>query len=332
MTDGGWEVDHQADKARVLATFPEPFRRIFEVRLNGDLLEVVQERFVGIAGHHLVSALAKHHRLLPLDVWLGLAEAICRALAALPPGSGRLVPRSQFFGVDVRRRVVLFRHPDHTLTEEPDRNRNEHMAPEELTGRPLDERSLVFSLATLLVPLLTGDRPFVRENEYSGLEATRDADAQWQAENHPECSAALAGVLTRAMARLPADRPASLEALRVELREAARCVPAPPDRVANVVLGVDPEFVRAVLADLRAQPEFLPASWRSGGLEVLEDSLLESLVSIDRLPLSRAPPPPKPLSRVNLAPQQRAVAPRVNLAPQGVRTPWWQTIWPFRRT
>ena len=161
----------------------------------------------------------------------------------------------------------------------------------------------------------------------------RAGEARWRAANHPDCPGALADVLTRAMAAQPGDRPASPEAFRLQLLEAAGCAPASPERVGNVVLGLAPELVRAALTELKAQPEFLPSSWANGGLAVLEDSLLESLVSVDRLPLSRASAPPRPLSRVNLAPPGPAVAPRVNLvAPQRARPSWCQSLWPFRRT
>jgi hypothetical protein len=267
-----------------------------------------------------------------------------------------MVPTITSFGVDVSRRVILFPDPHHSIPLEVARStrttrtsivwlRWENFSPEHVThGLPdVEERSRVFSLATVLVELLTLDRPFHRVSQLATLQATLTEDPRWRVTHHPQGTAALGQVLGRAMARRPGDRPESLEALRQMLLEAAGCAPASPERIANVVLGVDPDSVRATLAALRAQPEFLPLSWSQGGIDVLEDQLLEGLVPFDQLPFTRAPAPPEiPAPRVNLATPGPVSPPRVNLAtitPNATvrvslapaRRPWWQAIWPFGR-
>jgi hypothetical protein len=43
-------------------------------------------------------------------------------------------------------------------------------------------------------------------------------------------------------------------------------------------------LVQLQLRALERAPDWLPEVWRAGGLEVLEDELLESLVPLDRFP------------------------------------------------
>jgi hypothetical protein len=356
------DFDPVEEETRQLAKLAAPFRSILEVRRVGSVLEVVQERFVGLSSRHLVNVLFRGRRLLPLDVWLGLAEVLCRAWGSVPADdvTWRMVPTIASFGVDVRRRVQVFPEPDFSLALEVPRSslstpgplvraNLENYSPEHVTQSTpaVDERSRVFSLATVLVELLTLDRPFRRVSQLATLQATLTEEPRWRASHHPHCPPALGQVLRRAMARRPADRPESLEVLQRLLLEAAGCAPASSQRIANVVLGVDPESVRRTLATLRAQLEFLPPSWRDGGIDVLEDQLLETLVPFEQLPVTRAPVAAESSSspRVNLAgagpvsPPRVNLAtatpgptaqPRVNLAP--VRRPWWQAIWPFGRS
>lgn len=339
------DFDPLEAEARQLLSLGAPFRPVLDVRRVNGVVEVVQERFVGLSSEELVAALAKGHRLLPLDVWLGLAELLCRGWSSVPPGSApwRLVPTIASCGVDVRRRVLLFPEPQHSLALEWARDstrvsyagtrisrRLENYSPEHLSGGAVvSERSRVFSLATVLVELLTLDRPFHRSSELTAMQATLTGDARWRPTHHPHCPAALGQVLGSALARGPGERPATLDALRALLLEAAGCAPASSQRIANVVLGVDPAAVRRTLSALRAQPEFLPTSWREGGLDVLEDQLLETLGPFEELPVSRAPARVSPAPRVNLGSPQPA-PPRVNLAPG--RRSWWQAIWPFGRS
>jgi hypothetical protein len=317
-------------ETRALADLPPPFRRIFEVRRTPDSVEVVQERFLGVSGRQLVLALTRQTRLLPLDVWLALAKSLCTGWSGIPRHSPawRMVPTIDSFGIDLRHRLLIFPEPHHSLGLELARApahgvlvtpRWENFSPEHASRADIiDERARVFCLATVLVELLTGERPFRRATALATLQATLTGEPHWRPQHHPDCTETLARALGSALARSPQGRPASLSELSDDLTAAAGVTPAPADRVANVVLGAEFELLRRTLAALRAEPDVLPPSWRTGGLEVLEDELLEGLVPIDELPQSRAPEP-----------SAAAAVPRVNLA--GVRRPWWQGLWPFGR-
>lgn len=315
--------------ARSLAALPPPFRRIIEVRRSPESLEITQERFVGLSGRTLVAQLARAHRLLPLDVWLAIGGALCSALSRVPASepAWSMVPSIDSFGVDVRRRFVVFPDPDLSLAIHRMRPgttrvlrapRFENCSPEFVSGNRSDECSRVFSVATVLVELLTLERPFRRDNDLDVLQAVLDADARWTPSHHPGCPPTLAAVLNRALQSEPAQRPATLDELRGALNAAAGCEPASLERVANVVLGVDRDHLHRMLALLRGQPELLPPSWRDGGIDVIEDQLLESLVPVEALPVNAGLAPSRPRVRA---------PPRVNLAPK--RRRWWQGMWPF---
>src|SRR5690606_2610245 len=51
-----------------------------------------------------------------------------------------------------------------------------YMSPEQVRGLPLDRRSDIFSLGTVLYESLTGERLFVGESDFSTLEKVRNAD------------------------------------------------------------------------------------------------------------------------------------------------------------
>ena len=314
-------------ETRALASLPAPFRRVLEVRRTQTAVEVLQERFVGVSGRQLVLALTRQGRLLPIDVWLALAGLLCRGWAVIPIQSAawRMVPTIESFGIDVRQRVQLFPEPHHSLALELARApaqgmlvtpRWENFSPEHATRADvIDERARVFSLSTVLVELLTGERPFRRSSALATLQATLSGEPSWRPQHHPQSNIGLSAVLSRALARNPEERPRSLEALWAQLSDVVKVKPADTRRVANVVLGVELELLRRTLSSLRAEPGALPPSWQQGGLEVLEDQLLEALVPLDELPESRAPV------------ATGSSPPRVNLA--GVRRPWWQGLWPF---
>lgn len=85
-----------------------------------------------------------------------------------------------------------------------------YMSPEQVAGRPLTAASDQFALATLVVELLTGTRPFDGATPLETMDRIRDAAA-------PALDAVPAGlreVVLRAFAREPSHRFASSRALR----------------------------------------------------------------------------------------------------------------------
>jgi hypothetical protein len=288
-------LDGLESEARHQATLGPPFRHVLEVTRSPRAVALLREHTVGLVGSALVKRLAAAGRLLPLEVWLGLAEtliAVPEEASCGPAAGGGL----RSMAVDVRGRVVIFPDPLLALADPrlqallpiaPRLGRDFELgslSPEQIRGLPTRGASRVFSLAWALAELLTTTSPFQRHTTFETLVAVARGELSWDTGAHPQCSRALAQVLRQALHPKPEARFSSLPAFRGALRDAAGVGPAPAAEVAAVVLGVDFPEVQERLRALAQTPDWLPFAWRDGGLGVLEDALLESLVPLDRLP------------------------------------------------
>jgi hypothetical protein len=105
-----------------------------------------------------------------------------------------------------------------------------YMAPEQLAGSEVDERSDVFALGVLAVESLTGRRPYPGNDPSEILAAIGRGDfhlAGVERETGDSGSAHLDAVLRRALAREPAARYASVTDFQVELIPALRALDTP---------------------------------------------------------------------------------------------------------
>jgi hypothetical protein len=98
-----------------------------------------------------------------------------------------------------------------------------YMSPEQCRGKPLDARSDVFALGTILYELTTGETPFAAPTDFDILNKIVSGPPdppRWAgARAYPP---ALADIVMRALAREPADRTPTAQALQVELETFAR--------------------------------------------------------------------------------------------------------------
>ncbi len=81
-----------------------------------------------------------------------------------------------------------------------------YMSPEQVRGLPIDRRSDVFAVGVILYEMLTGERLFVGESDYSTLEKVRNADVPAPRQFNPNVPAGLEKVMLKALARDPEDR------------------------------------------------------------------------------------------------------------------------------
>ena len=107
----------------------------------------------------------------------------------------------------------------------------------------------------------------------------------WQAPRNPACNPATQQVLRRACALEPAERFPTIPQFLDALKAAASLEPATPARMIDVLLGISPDLQSALE---KVGPEALPAWWREGGVQVLQDRLLARLVPVSTLPEARA--------------------------------------------
>ncbi len=82
----------------------------------------------------------------------------------------------------------------------------QYMSPEQAWGRPVDARSDIFSLGTLLFEMLTGERLFAGDSEISVLESVREGRVRSPRDLDPSISPEIDGIARQALAHDPADR------------------------------------------------------------------------------------------------------------------------------
>jgi serine/threonine-protein kinase len=81
-----------------------------------------------------------------------------------------------------------------------------YMSPEQALGREVDHRSDIFSLGVVLYEMLTRRRPFDRATVNETLAAILRDEPPPLAEHAPACPASLAQIVTRCLAKAPAER------------------------------------------------------------------------------------------------------------------------------
>ncbi len=94
-----------------------------------------------------------------------------------------------------------------------------YMSPEQATGRPLDGRSDLFSLGTLLYTLLTGQRPFEADSVPRILNRVTYDDPPPPSSLQRGLPAALDDVVARALAKSPEERYPHGQALSEDLED-----------------------------------------------------------------------------------------------------------------
>lgn len=108
----------------------------------------------------------------------------------------------------------------------------EYVAPEQITGDPLDERSDVYSLGCVLYECLTGQSPFPRATDVALLWAHVHEEPTPPSKARDDLPKELDTVIARALAKEPGRRYRSAGELMAATRSALRLVdaPAPPAR------------------------------------------------------------------------------------------------------
>ncbi|MFK8909599.1 serine/threonine-protein kinase [Streptomyces sp. YS-3] len=132
----------------------------------------------------------------------------------------------------------------------------DYVAPEQISGRPVDGRCDVYSLACVVYETMAGTPPFQRDDDMALLWAHQYDQPPALTERRPDIAAGVDGVMAKALAKIPDDRYDSCLAFVAALRAAAKGVGPgghPPTRVdLRVVAGAPgpppepPEWARPV--------------------------------------------------------------------------------------
>src|SRR5262249_25589655 len=97
----------------------------------------------------------------------------------------------------------------------------EYIAPEQAAGKPADPRSDVYAVGGLLYEMLTGNAPYEGANFMEILHKKANTMPAPLATVRNDVPPQLEALIMRAMAKDPADRPPSMEALEKELQNIA---------------------------------------------------------------------------------------------------------------
>ncbi len=81
-----------------------------------------------------------------------------------------------------------------------------YMSPEQVRGLPLDRRSDVFAIATILYELLTAERLFLGESDFATLEKVRNVDVPKPSQQVPGCPPAIERIILRGLSKDVEDR------------------------------------------------------------------------------------------------------------------------------
>src|SRR5439155_1461241 len=98
----------------------------------------------------------------------------------------------------------------------------EYMAPEQAAGKPTDGRADVYAAGAILYEMLTGASPQAGDNAMEVLNKKATETPTPVHELRPDVSLELSGMIAKALARDPAERQQTMEALA---RDLERCRP-----------------------------------------------------------------------------------------------------------
>src|SRR5579862_2154731 len=228
------------DEARLSATLTHPhITEVYDVGADGDAPFFAMEYVHGANLRELMRAHARGAGQAPGEaapLELGYAIGIVAAAAAgLHYAHDRLGPGGEPFGIvhrDVSPSNVLVSYDgavkvsdfgiakwalQRTRTQEGTlKGKFAYMSPEQCRGRPVDRRSDVFALGTILYELTTGGAPFTGDGDLEILNRIATGVAPppaWPAEqgSYPP---ALAEIVMRALAPDPDQRYPTMQALQ----------------------------------------------------------------------------------------------------------------------
>ncbi len=102
-----------------------------------------------------------------------------------------------------------------------------YMSPEQVRGLPLDRRSDIFSLGTILFECLTGERLFNAESDFSTLERVRNAEFDRNAMKKAGVPPAAEAIVLKALSRSTEDRYQWCSEMRTDLANFLRTIDTP---------------------------------------------------------------------------------------------------------
>ena len=155
-----------------------------------------------------------------------------------------------------------------------------YMSPEQVRGLPLDRRSDVFAISTILYELLTAERLFLGESDFATLEKVRNVDVQRPSTAVPGCPPAIEKIIVKGLSRDAEDRYQWASEMQEDLQQ--------------YLATLDPPFGMKLLGAWMKE-QFAPEIKR-------ETQVIEDQKRLAREGVAAAPPAPPAGSRATIAP------------------------------
>jgi serine/threonine protein kinase/tetratricopeptide (TPR) repeat protein len=119
-----------------------------------------------------------------------------------------------------------------------------YMSPEQARGEPLDGRSDIFSLGTVLYEMATGSRPFTGATAAATLQAILETSPRLPCELLPSLSPEFDRIVTKALARRRGDRYQTMDDLAVDLKRLGRELESEASAARKLSRPTDPSWRR----------------------------------------------------------------------------------------
>ena len=164
------------------------------------------------------------------------------------------------------------------------KGKNAYMSPEQILGRPLDRRSDIFALGTVMYEMLAIKRLFQRDSDFLTFKAITEEPIPDIKERRPDLAPALRSVITQALARDPHGRFGSAKTFADAIRAAMGPLGGPATRSELS------KFLSSDFADELASRAEILAAANEGATPVSIGN-----DPTGRLPAPIAPPPKTPV-------------------------------------
>ena len=313
------------DEARIVAGIRhQNVVHVHELGEDGGELYLVMEYLEGESASSLARRLAAHRKLLSFGLCAHLLAEVAAGLHAaheMTSADGRpqglvhrdVSPANVFLTYAGDVKIIDFGiavAADRISRTEAGQVKGKYayMSPEQCRGIPLDRRSDVFSMGTVLYEISTCRRLFKRASDLLTLQAVCHEAVVPPSHLVPDYPRDLESIVMRALAKNPAERYASASEMRRDLLEVARHLNGakiPEESLSKVMRRLFPDRIedkRRMLTRLRAGETLtqVPTADIDDGFELeaveasapVQISLFQSATGSDSA--EAVPPPPAP--------------------------------------
>ncbi|HEY1548393.1 MAG TPA: serine/threonine-protein kinase [Kofleriaceae bacterium] len=245
-------TDFFLDEARLVATLEHPnIAQVYEIGYVNAAYFFVMEYVHGADLRQVLEASSKRGESLPLGDAIYIASHVAAALHYAHEKRDRDGNELHIIHRDISPSNVLLSHDgavklcDFGIAKAKKRSaettrglvkgKYPYMSPEQCLQEPLDRRSDIFAMGTLLYELTTMTRLYKRANEFETLRAIIDEPPTRPSTRVADYPPDLERIVLRALAKKPADRQQTAQELQLELEDFARehKLPQSSVRIAN---------------------------------------------------------------------------------------------------